>query len=321
MVDKRSRHLERVRWKVVDALIAAKKALPSRFYQSPPTWMGYLLVLPGFLLVSFLFVGMFILTYYSFLTYDSIEFIVYEFTLENWETLLGRSGYYSIFIRTISLSLLITVLSVALALPYAYLTIRVRSAIVRKLLLISLFVPFFTGVVVRAYGWLIILGRNGLLNSALGSVGLDPVRLIGTRTGVVIGLLQIMTPFAIIMVAPAIQNIDRSLELAASNLGANRLETFRHVVIPLSLPGIAGATIVVFTITSATYAIPALVGGGQVTFVANLIYRTLFDVGNWPQAAAFSVALVTVSSIVVLFVFQVVGTGTLGVDTGGDVDE
>jgi len=182
--------------------------------------------------------------------------------------------------------------------------------------LVSLFVPFFTGVIVRAYGWLVILGRNGLLNSTLGVVGIDPIRFIGTQTGVVIGLLQIMTPFAIIMLAPAIQNIDRSLELAASNLGANRLDTFRYIVIPLSLPGIAGATIVVFTITSATYAIPELVGGGQVTFVANLIFRTLFDAGNWPLAATFSVALVIVSSIVVLFVFQVVGTGTLGVDTG-----
>ena len=315
MVDK-PRQLERAIWKAEDTLIAAKELLPERFYQSPPTWMGYLLIVPGFLLVSFLFVGMFILTAYSFLTHDAIEFIIYEFTLENWETLLGRRGYYSIFVRTVGLSLLITVLSVALALPYAYLTIRVRSAFVRKLLLISLFVPFFTGVIVRAYGWLIILGRNGLLNSTLGVIGIDPIRFIGTQTGVVIGLLQIMTPFAIIMLAPAIQNIDRSLELAASNLGANRLDTFRYIVIPLSLPGIAGATIVVFTITSATYAIPELVGGGQVTFVANLIFRTLFDAGNWPLAATFSVALVIVSSIVVLFVFQVIGTGTLGVDTG-----
>ncbi len=320
MADKKPRRLERAVWKAEDTLIDVKRLLPERFYQSPPTWMGYVLIIPGFLLVSFLFVGMFILTAYSFLTHDPFEFIIYEFTLENWETLLGRRGYYAIFVRTIGLSLLITALSVVFALPYAYLTIRVRSALVRKLLLISLFVPFFTGVIVRAYGWLIILGRNGLLNSALGVVGIGPIRFIGTRTGVVIGLLQIMIPFAIIMLAPAIQNIDRSLELAASNLGANRLDTFRYVVIPLSLPGVAGATIVVFTITSATYAIPELVGGGQVTFVANLIFRTLFDSGNWPLAATFSVALVIVSSIVVLFVFQVVGTGTLGVDTG-DPDE
>ncbi|RQH02463.1 ABC transporter permease [Natrarchaeobius oligotrophus] len=278
--------------------------------------MGYIFILPGLLLVSFLFVGMFILGFYSFLTHDPFEFIIYEFTLENWERLLGTTGYYNIFVRTIFMALLITAISVVLALPYAYLTIRVRSSLVRKLLLVSLFVPFFTGVIVRAYGWLIILGRNGLVNSFLGLFGIEPVRFIGTQLGVVIGLLQIMIPFAIIMIAPAIQNIDRSLERAASNLGANRVSTFRHIIIPLSLPGIAGATIVVFTITSATYAIPALIGGGQVDFVANLIYRTLFDIANWPLAATFSITLVLVSSIVVLFVFQVIGTGTLGVDTG-----
>ncbi|MEF8812430.1 MAG: ABC transporter permease [Halovenus sp.] len=303
---------ERARWWVEDALIGLKERLPQEFYQSPPSWFGYILIIPGILLVSFLFVGMLILTFYSVLTHDTVEFIVYEFTLENWQSLLGTRGYYFIFFRTIAISAVVTVLAVLIALPYAYLTVRVRSPTVRKLLLISLFVPFFTGVIVRAYGWLIILGRNGLLNTLLDPFGIGPIRLIGTRWGVVIGLLQIMTPFAIIMIAPAIQDISRSQELAASNLGANPFQTFRHIVVPLALPGIAGASVVVFTITSATFAIPALVGGGRVDFMANLIFRTLFDVGNWPLAATFSVSLVIIASIVVLAIFRLIGTGTLG---------
>jgi putative spermidine/putrescine transport system permease protein len=278
--------------------------------------MGYSFLLPGLLLVGFLFVGMLIVTGYSFLTFDPFEFLIYEFTLENWREFAGASGHHTVFVRTLVLTTIVTVGAVALGLPYAYLTIRTRSAILRKLLLVSLFVPFFTGVIVRAYGWLILLGRTGVVNSILGAFGIGPIRFIASELGVVIGLLQIMTPLSIIMIAPAIQHIDRSLELAASNLGANRIATFRRVVIPLAAPGIAGATIVVFTITAATFAIPDIIGGGRVDFVANVIYRALFLSGNYPMAATISVVLVLVASAVVLGIFLTLGAGTLGLGAG-----
>ncbi|MFB6114335.1 MAG: ABC transporter permease [Halodesulfurarchaeum sp.] len=314
--DRRST-VTRLKWRIVDAAIAAKERLPARLYERPPPLVGYLLLVPGILLVSFLFVGMGILAVYSVLRFDPFEILVYEITLENWVRLFTGPGYLEVFVRTILLSSAITILAVALGLPYAYLTIRVRSAIVRKVLLVSLFVPFFTGVIVRAYGWLILLGRNGLVNAVLGVLGIGPIRFIGSELGVTIGLLQIMTPLAIIMLAPAIQHIDRSLELAASNLGANRIQTFRRIVIPLAAPGIAGATIVVFTITAATFAIPDIIGGGRVEFVANVIYRLLYTSGNYPLAAVMSVALVVITSIVVLSVFWSIGAGTLGIQ-GGD---
>ncbi|MDJ1434219.1 ABC transporter permease [Halostagnicola sp. A-GB9-2] len=312
-----NQRLQNLKWRVMDRLIAAKETLPREWYQSQPNWLGYVLIVPGVLLVSFLFVGLLLLAGYSVLTFDPIEFIVYEFTLENWRNFLTTEAYYRIFARTVGMATLITVLAVAMALPYAYLTVRTENAVLRKLLLVCLFVPFFTGVIVRAYGWMIILGQNGLVNTGLGVFGIGPIRLIGTEHGVIIGLLQIMIPFAIIMIAPAIQNIDRSLELAASSLGSNRLETFWYVVLPLAAPGIAGATIVVFTLTSATYAIPALVGGGRVDFISNVIYRALFNMANYPLAATFSISLVVVSSIIVLGIFRSIGTGTLGVTEGG----
>jgi len=301
----------------VDALIALKERLPEDAYRNPPTAVGYLLLVPALVLVGFLFVGMLLLAWYSVLTFDPIEILVYELTLENWRRLFATTGYHVIFLRTIALTTVVTVLAVALALPYAYLTVRVRSAPLRKLLLVSLFVPFFTGVIVRAYGWLIVLGREGVVNAVLGVFGIGPVRFLASEGAVVLALLQIMLPFAIVMIAPAIQNVDRELELAASNLGADRLATFRRVVIPLAAPGIAGATIVVFTITAATFAIPDLIGGGRVDFVANLVYRTLFDSGNYPLAAATSVALVAVTSAVVVGIFRTIGSGTLGIRRGG----
>lgn len=308
-----------LKWRLEDALVATKRrVIPSEIYQSPPSWVGYLLISPGVLLVSSLFVGLLILTWYSFLTFDPFEFIVYELTTESWTEFLTEPAYYGIFWRTLSLSALITVLSVGLAFPYAYLTIRVRSAFMRKTLLVGLFVPFFTGIIVRAYGWLIVLGKNGLVNAVLGVFGIGPVRFIGTKAGVVIGLLQIMIPYAIIMLAPAIQSIDRSLERAAQNLGANPIMTFRTVVIPLAKPGIAGASIVVFTITSATFAIPGIIGAGRVDFMANLIFKTLFSLTNYPLASSFSLGLVAVTSTIILIIFYLVGTGTLGISLEGE---
>lgn len=307
----------KAKWAVLDLLLAVKQQLPSRLYQSPPNWIGYVLLVPGLLLVGFLFVGMLLLAQYSFLTFDPMEFIVYDYTIENWVKFSNTSAYFQIFFRTLWMAVLTTVLAVALALPYAYLTIRVNSSLLRKLLLIGIFVPFFTGIIVRAYGWLILLGRNGIVNDALGVFGVGPVEFIGTRFGVIIGLLQIMIPFSIVMLAPAIQAIDESLEQAAMNLGADRISTFRHIIVPLAKPGIAGASIVVFTITAATFAIPDLLGAGQVAFMANMIFSQLFSQANWPLAAVFSVALVLVASVFVLGIFYWIGTGTLGLDREG----
>jgi len=304
----------------MDTAIGAKKRLPTWLYRSPPDQFGYLLLVPGILLVGFLFVGMLYLARYSVLTFDPVDFVTNSLTLANWHELLTEPAYYGIFFRTVWMAALITVLSVAFAFPYAYLTIRVNSSIVRKLLLVSVFVPFFTGIIVRTYGWLIILGQNGLVNNTLGVFGLGPIRFIGTPLAVMIGLLQIMIPYSIVMLAPAIQTIDESLEKAAMNLGANRIATFRHVILPLALPGIAGASIVVFTITSATFAIPGILGGGQVDLMANLIFKTLFSQANYPLAAVFSLSLVFVTSMIVFVIFTRVGTGTLGIETGGNHD-
>jgi putative spermidine/putrescine transport system permease protein len=318
MADEVSHRLQRLKWSVTDAAIAAKERLPSRLYRQPPESFGYLLILPGILLVGFLFVGTLLLARYSVLTFDPIEFVVNDYTLENWRRFLDTPAYHRIFFRTVWMAAAITVLSVLSAFPYAYLTIRVDSSLLRKLLLIGIFVPFFTGIIVRAYGWLILLGRNGIVNTALEAVGIGSITFIGTNIGVVIGLLQIMIPYSIVMLAPAIQAIDPAMERAAMNLGANRVDTFRHVVVPLAKPGIAGASIVVFTITAATFAIPDLIGSGQVDFMANLIFSALFSQVNYPLAAVLSLTLVLVASLIVMGIFYRVGTGTLGIETGAE---
>ncbi|MEY7851142.1 ABC transporter permease [Natrarchaeobius sp. A-rgal3] len=303
--------------RIEDGVIALKSKLPTGLYRSPPNWVGYLFLLPSVLLIGFLAAGLVLLFRDSFLFYDSVQGLTSQFTTENW-TDFATSSYLNVLVRTLGLGAIITVLTVTLSFPYAYLTIRVESATVRKILLISVFTPFFTGLVIRAYGWLVILGENGLVNSVLTSIGLDSIRFLGTVPAVIIGALQIMIPYAVLMLAPAIESIDREMELAAQNLGANTFDMFRHVVIPLAMPGIAGATIVVFTISTTLYAVPEILGLGRVNFIANAIYSTIFLVGNRPLAAVMSLALVACTSILVLLIFSKIGIGTLNVNSGGD---
>jgi putative spermidine/putrescine transport system permease protein len=302
--------------RIEEGVVTLKTKLPTRLYRSPPPWMGYLFLLPSLLLVAFLGVGLGLLFRDSLFTYSSLEGTLPQLTFENWMRLVTTPSYYEVLFRTLWLSGLITVITVVLAFPYAYLTIRIRSALARKLLIIAVFTPFFTGLIIRAYGWLVILGENGLVNGLLGTVGLGPVSFLGTKFGVVVGALQVMIPFGVLMIAPAIESIDREMEQAAQNLGANSVAMFRHVVLPLAKPGLAGATVVVFTISTTLYAVPQILGQGRVNFIANVIYSTVYLVGNRPFAAVMSLALVACTSLLVVVIFWKVGIGTLSVEVG-----
>lgn len=308
----RNRRL-RYKWRVMDAIIAAKERAPLDF-TGLSNRFGYALITPGVLLVSFLAVGMALLTWYSFLTYDTVEVLVYTYTLENWQRLISTPAYHTVIFRTILYSVFVTICCVVLAIPYAYLVVRTERRFFRYFLLFGLFVPFFTGVIIRAYGWLIILGENGLVNWVLGTLGLGTVNFLGTPVAVILGLVQYLLPFAVLMLTPAIASIEPDLERAAKNCGASQWETFRHVVLPLARPGITASTIVVFTISMANYSIPDLLGGGTLSFVANFIYNKVFGTLNYPFAAVLSLVLVIVASLVILVIFKVYGTGTLGVE-------
>lgn len=275
-----------------------------------PPWIvaqiGYVLLVPAVILVGFLVLGMVQVVWYSVLTYSPEHFVLPQLTLENYAQFFQNPLYLKIFGRTCYMSVLVTFFALLFGFPYAYIVVRTRSQFLQKLLLIGLFLPFFTGEIVRAYGWLIILGKNGLLNSVLTFCGFTSQRLIYNEFAVLVGLAQIMLPFAVLMLAPAITNIHQDLELAAENLGAHPLKTFWYIVLPLSRPGLVAAAVVVFTLSMTEYAIPALLGGRLVNFSANFIYDTMFHVGDYPFGAALSVILVAVVSLMVFAVFSLV---------------
>ncbi len=234
------------------------------------------------------------------------------FDLINYKTAFTSSTYRSVVLRSLGASVIVTAITSILAFPYAYVMVRARSSSTRKFLLIFLFLPFFIGQVVRAYGWLIILGKEGLLNTLAASLGLPQIHLIYNFPAVILGLVQYMLPFAVLLIAPAITAISEDVELASESLGANWLQTFRHVVIPMATPGLIGSSVVVFTLTLTDFAMPEILGGGTMDFIANSIYDSFFQISNPGLGAALSMILVTLGSLVVTIIFYLGGTGTLG---------
>jgi len=189
--------------------------------------------------------------------------------------------------------------------------VRTARPWVRKALLVSLFLPFFIGQVVRAYGWLILLGKQGLINQALAALGLEPMNLLFNYNAVLLGLVQYMLPFAVLMLAPALTAIPEEVEQASESLGATWVQTFLHVVIPMAKPGLVGAAVVVFTLTITDFAMPEILGGGTIDFIANAIYDGFFQIANAGLGSALAVVLVAIGTTLVGLIFAGLGAGTL----------
>ena len=296
-------------WRVMDAAEAVAAALwPARFGPAIP----YLLLAPAILLVGLLVLGLVQIGDSSLRTLDTSTFLQSDYwTLANYRKALTESLFRTVATRSLIGALIVTAVTLMLAFPYAYLMVRTPSAVLRKVLLIALFLPFFVGQVVRAYGWLIILGNQGMVNEALGLVGVPPMRLLYNYPAVLFGLVQYMLPFAVLMLAPAMTAIPEELESAAQSLGANWVRTFRHVVLPLARPGLVGAGLVVLTLSLTDFAMPAILGGGSQDFIANAIYDQFFRTSDQGLGSTLALLLVAVGSLLVGIVFTLFGAGTL----------
>lgn len=297
-------------WRLLDGLEAIAAAL----WPAPMRrWTPWLLLTPAILLVGLLVVS---LAYVGEDSLHKLDVSTYrlgaDYTFHNYQAALTKPVYQTILWRSLMASVVVTLLTLVLAFPYAYVMVRTRSAAMRKFLLVSLFLPFFIGQVVRAYGWLIILGEQGIINDMLVVLGFAKLHLIYNYPAVILGLVQYMLPFAVLLLAPAVTAIPEETELASEGLGANWLATFRHVVIPMAKPGLIGASVVVFTLTLTDFAMPEILGGGTNDFIANAIYDSFFQISDPGLGAALSMVLVTIGSILVALMFRLFGAGTLG---------
>jgi putative spermidine/putrescine transport system permease protein len=273
----------------------------------------WLLLAPALLLTGSLAIALVVIGDNSLHLLDRATFRLSEaYSAGNYSELLERPVYLRIIAKTALAALIVTAVTVALAIPYGYLMVRTPSARLRKLLLIGLFLPFFLGQVLRAYGWLIVLGKQGLLNAGLTGLGLPEIALIYTFPGVLIGLVQYMLPFAVLLMAPAFTAIPEELELASMSLGGRAWPTFRHIILPLAKPGWIAAGVVVFTLTMTDFAMPEIMGGGVNDFIANAIYDGFFQISDAGLGSALAIVLTSLGTLAVAVVFTAIGVGTLG---------
>lgn len=273
----------------------------------------WLFLLPAILVTGLLVAGLVPLADASLRTLDRATFRMGEtWSLANFMTLWERPVYAVLAWRTIGAAFVTTILTLVIALPYAWLMVRTPKPWLKKLLLVSLFLPFFIGQVVRAYGWLIVLGQQGLVNTTLASLGLPSVDVLYTLPGVVLGLVQYMLPFAVLMLAPAFTAVAEEVELASASLGASPARTFMHVVLPLVKPGLVAASVVVFTLTLTDFAMPAIMGGGRNDFIANGIYDAFFRLSDSGLGGALAIVLTLTGTTFAGLMLALFGLGTLG---------
>jgi putative spermidine/putrescine transport system permease protein len=237
---------------------------------------------------------------YSFWRYVSGEITDYTFTLENYVRFLGDRFYLGVLGQTLQLGLVVTVITLLLGYPLAYFLARTRSRW-KPLLVYLVFMPLMISLVVRAYGWIVILGHNGGLNNALLWLGIleQPFRFLYTTHAVVIGLVEVLLPFMVMPLLSAIERIEPAVEEASRALGATRAQTFLRVTLPLSIPGIVSGCLMVFSLTITAYALPALLGGARVKMVSALAYDSMLVSYNWPFGATIGIVMVVVASAIV----------------------
>ena len=260
-----------------------------------------LLILP-----TLLFLGCFLVAPYvnmlvmSFRNPSTTAVFAPGFTVANYAKALTDPYYLGVLAQTILLGTITTAICAVVAYPVAYHLARTRSRW-KGLLYVGVLSPLLVGVVIRCYGWIILLANNGLINNAVKKLGLAShgLPLMYNSFGVGVGLVHVFLPFMILPILSAIQSIDPALEDAARSLGASRARTMLRVVIPLSLPGVQSGAILVFVLSISAYVIPILLGALKVKLMPTLVIQLLIDAFLWPFGAALAFILAATGGLVV----------------------
>ncbi len=227
--------------------------------------------------------------------------IVPDTSLDNYRQSFTNDFYLGMLVGSVKLTVIVTVLCLLLGYPAAYYMIHVRSATYRTVLYAVIVSPLLISVIVRTYGWVVLLAQNGLVNAVLirSRVVEEPVRFLGSFESVVIATTHVLLPFMVLPIASSLQNLDPVLERAAQSLGANPILTFWRVTLPLSLPGVMAGTVLVIALTLGIYITPLLVAGPLQRLLAIGVYYVTLKELNFPLGAALSFILLGFTLLVI----------------------
>lgn len=277
-----------------------KQKMPQIVTVSPAAlWMIIFVVIP----IGFIFL-------ISFLQMENKQ-LVYHFTLENYKEIFSKL-YASYYAESFIIAFFNTIICILVGYPMAYIIAK-APAKKRSFYTTLMMVPFYTNLIIRLNGWKVVLDRKGWLNTFLISSNLidEPIQFMYTRPAVIMGMVYSLLPFMILPLVSSIRNLDGSLLEASNDLGMNKVRTFIHVTLPLTMPGIFSGSIMVFIPTMAYFFISDVMGGAKHKMIGNII-QTQFSGSayNWPLGAAFSVILL-LATLVMVGIYK---------KSGGDTD-
>ena len=269
-------------------------------------WQPFVLVgLPAaFLLICFAAPNAYLLT--TSLLKSESQVLTDQVTLENFSYLLGRPIYQRAIVRSFVIGGAVGALVVLLSYPLAFFLARTTSRFRGLLIGLSL-TPLLASVVVRTYGWWVLLNRDGAINDALGALfGVGPLPLLPSVGAIIVGLTHSLLPYGVLTLLSTMNGINPQIERAALSLGAGPWRTFREITLPLSMPGVAGAFLLAFSLSISAYATPAILGGPATATMSTQIYEFMTSLDDWSLGSAMGAILIG-SSMLLLVAGSVLG--------------
>lgn len=259
------------------------------------SWIAYPYVIWA---VVFTIIPMFLMLYYGFTTETEDGSIV--FSLANYKDFFTNKIYLTVLWRSLWFSAVATVICLALGYPVAY--ILARSNFKNKSFLMSmLVVPMWMNLLLRTYAWLVLLDNNGLVNMALEFFGLSPVRFLYNDGAIIFGMVYNFLPFMILPIHSVLVKMDKHAIEAAQDLGADKMQVFKRITLPLSVPGIISGITMVFMPAVTTFAISNILSGRKTSLMGNLIENQFVLQDNWHRGAAISIVLIVIILLSMVF--------------------
>jgi ABC-type spermidine/putrescine transport system permease subunit I len=261
---------------------------------------SFLGVSPAVIFLLLFFVAPFlVLLYFSLLTMDQGK-IISGPSFVQYTKLLSDPYTYYLFGRTIGLSVLVTLLCVLFGYPVAFIFSKIKNNALKSIILVIVSAPLLTSSLVLSFGWIIILGKFGLANELLQTLGIidTPIKILYTMKAVIIGLTQVHLPFMIVPLISTLQKLPQDLEDAAADLGATKWQTFWMVTLPQSIPSITSGMSLVFVLIYTAFTVPSLMGGSAMKIVSVYIWNNI-SMLYWDTAAAYASILLLTSLIII----------------------
>lgn len=287
--------------------ITQQNAATLKSEENRERFMLFGLSMPALLAILIIvFLPIFWLSSFSF--YNSAGIL----SMENYARIFESALYRRTFVVTFQISISVTVICVLLGYPLCYWLTKVSDR-TSAILMIFVLVPFWTSVLVRTYAWLVLLQRNGIINSTLMSLDVirEPLQLAHNLTGSIIGMVHIMLPFLILPLYATMRGIDSNLVRAAVGLGSSPRKAFWDVFFPMSLPGLFAGIVLVFILSLGFYVTPALLGGGRVQMLAQRIESTITIYSNWGASSALGVILLLMALVMIWLINRIFGLDKL----------